>query len=321
MRPRALFPLAPVFSLFLWAFAAAPVGAQDRELSGSTLYRLDAGTTYQTGCFEPCLCPILVETPVRGTLVLTPDGVEGAFSRFKVSDVNWTVSLGDPELRVTGSGVYLAGGDSGAEQRLLLDLVVGDLPVERYDSGFVKGADLPAIQVTVSIHGMYCYDTVFALSASPVPLREIVPYRTERDSTFTRGCVGLCDCLQGEPLPLSGSFQLVPLERNWLFSEYAVVNVRWAVETDGGLAGDDLPVQGFGTYWVGGEVAVRQRMRLDLKVGSDPLAPYDSGLLSGGAAFPRIDVSVANGDPLCFQTVIDLRARPRLHRRLVGGQR
>ncbi len=256
---------------------------------------------------------------MRGTLLLTPDGVEGAFSRFKVSDVNWTVSLGDPELRVTGSGVYLAGGDTGSEQRLVLDLAVGDRPVERFDSGFVKGAALPSIQVTVSIHGIYCYDTVFALSASPVPLREIVPYRTERDSTFTRGCVGLCDCLQGEPLPLGGSFQLVPLERNPLFSEYAVVNVRWAVEGAGGLAADDLPIRGFGTYWVGGEFAVRQRMRLDLAVGGEPFAPYDSGLVSGGAAFPRIGIAVSNGDPLCFLTVIDLDARPQPRRRQSGS--
>jgi hypothetical protein len=254
----------------------------------------------------------------RGTFILTPDGFEGDIARFKVSDVNWTVALGEPELRATGSGLLWVGGETGAEQRLQLDLKVGEAAVERFDSGWVKGAVFPAIQVTISIHGIYCYDTVFTVLASPVPPEEIHVYRMLRESTYQRGCFGLCDCLLEEPRGVRGTFLLVPLESNWLFDEYAVVNVRWKVEPLEGTSIEALPIRRFGTYWVGGEFAVEQRLRLDLEVGSDPLASYDSGRVVGGASFPRIDVRVANGDPLCYQTVIDVHARPRMHRRLLS---
>jgi hypothetical protein len=296
--------------------SATPAAAQTAEASSPVIYRLDAGATYQTGCFDPCLCPIMLEAATRGTFILTPDGFDGDFARYQVSDVNWTVAQGDPELRVTGSGLFWAGGEMGSEQRLQLELSVAGAPAEKFDSGWVKGAAFPAIQATISIHGIFCYDTVFKVAASPVPPEEVVVYRVLAESTFQRGCVGLCDCLLEEPRQVRGRFLLVPLEENWLFSEFAVVNVRWSVEPIEGTTLESLPIRGSGTYWVGGEFAVTQRLRLDLEVGSDPLAPYDSGKVAGGGSFPRIDIRVANGDPLCYQTVIDLHARPRAQRRL-----
>jgi hypothetical protein len=324
MRPRALSRAAVATSAaahlcaVLLLLPAAPAAAQTLDASSPAIYRLDVGSTYQTGCFEPCLCPILAEVPVRGTFILTPDGFDGDFARFKVEDVNWTVALADRELRATGTGLFWTGGDSGAEQRLQLELKVGEAAVERFDSGFVKGAVFPAIQVKISIHGMYCYDTVFSVAASPAPSEEIQVYRMMRDSTFQRGCVGLCDCLLEEPRATRGTFLLVPLESNWLFDEYAVASVRWRVEPLEGLSSEALPIRGFGTYRVGGEFALEQRLYLDLEVGDAPLAPYDSGRVLGGSGFPRIDVRVANGDPLCYQTVIDVQARPRAHWRLLS---
>jgi hypothetical protein len=320
MNIRRTSLVIPLALLSVLAAGSPPAASQTTDVATAGIYRLDKGATYQTGCFEPCLCPILVETPVRGTMTLTHAGFDGLFDTYKVGDVNWTVSLGDPELRVTGSGTYRIGGEFALRQQLELDLVVGENPVDHFDSGLVPARDFPSISVTVSIHGMYCHDTVFVVNASPVPERQIRPYRLYGDSTFQRGCVGMCDCLAGEELPIQGTFALVDVAQDPALSEFmamfAVVNVRLQVDLDGSGPDEPVPVRGFGAYNVGGEVALEQRLVLDLEIGAEPQARFDSGRVRGGANFPLIDARIVNGDPLCFETVIDLHARPRRpHRR------
>jgi hypothetical protein len=301
-------------ALLVGVAAFAPAAAQE-VAPPSIIYRLDKQSSYQTGCFDPCLCPLLVETATRGTMNLTAAGSDGLFAVYKVTDVNWTVSLGDPELRVTGSGTYRIGGDFALQEQLELDLQLGDQPTQHFDSGLVLAGDFPSIAVAISINGLYCYDTVFVVHASPVPREQVHPYRLRGESTFQRGCVGLCDCLSGEEQPISGTFSLVDLEHNSLFSEYAVVKVRWQVDPGGSTSGESLPLRGYGNYRIGGEFAVQQRLILDLSVGSDPVSRFDSGLVVPGAKFPRIAAQITSGDPRCFLTVIDLLAQPQRHRR------
>lgn len=294
--------------LALWA---APARAQSAD-APATLYRLEKDATYQEGCFPPCLCPILVETPARGTLALRPAGFDGLFEHYEVRDVNWTVSLGDSELRVTGSGKYRIGGEFALMEQLELDLRVGDEPVEHFDSGLVPaGAIFPSLRVAVSIHGQYCYDTVFVVSASPVPRDQIHPYRLQSDSTFQRGCFDLCDCAVWEPLPIEGGFALVDLRRDPLWAEFAVVNVDWTVAPSAATGDLPLPVRGYGTYRVGGEAERQQRLILDLEVGEEPRVLFDSGLVPGGQAFPRLDARISVSGATCLDTIIEVHARPR----------
>jgi hypothetical protein len=281
-------------------------------VSAPQIYRLDKDSTFQRGCFEPCLCPIMERAVVRGTFVLTPAGSDPLFSNFKITDVNWTVAFGDPELRVTGSGTYSIGGEFALEQRLVMDLKVGDGPVEHFDSGRVFGeARFPAINIGISIHGRYCFDTVIEVNASPVPPDQVRPYRLLPGSTFQRGCFDPCDCLLEESRPIGGVFSLVPLQSTPQVAEFAVVNVKWLVGTSRGAAGSGIAVRGFGTYRHGGEVAAEQRLTLDLLVGSDALTRYDSGVVPSGARFPRIDALVSIHGGVCFDTLIDVRAAPR----------
>ena len=65
---------------------SAPASAQT-----GTLYRLNEDSTFQQGCFPPCLCPIMIAVPVKGTFVLTPIGFDGLFDTYTVTDVNWLV--------------------------------------------------------------------------------------------------------------------------------------------------------------------------------------------------------------------------------------
>jgi hypothetical protein len=302
------------FIAILFAVLAAGTGAADAQTDATrpVLYRLEKGSTYQFGCFEPCLCPILDAVPVRGTFVLTFAGFDGLFTTYKVTDVNWTASLGDPELRITGSGTYTTGGEFAVQQRLVLDLKVGDQPVEHFDSGLVTGSRVPfpGIDLRVSIHGEYCFDTVIEVNALPVPPDQIHPYRLGPSSTFTRGCFDPCDCPVGAPQPIDGTFALVDLRQDPLFTEFAVVDVRWVVSSSDGTTATGIPVRGFGTYRFGGEVAVQQQLALDLTVGAEDPAHFDSGLVAGGAGFPRIDTTISINGAVCFDTVIDVHARP-----------
>ena len=294
-------------TLLFGLVAAGPADAQIATASARTLYRLNEDSTFERGCFPPCLCPVLIGAPVRGTFVLTPTGFDGLFSTFAVTDVSWVVAIDGTDTIVTGRGTYRIGGEFALQQELTLDLQVGSDKVQHFDSGLVPTqAVFPNIKVTISVNGQVCFDTVFNVSASPAPLEDIRPYRLLSGSTFQRGCFGACDCAVGPIEPIVGTFALVPLETTPLSRKFAVVNVRWRVVEPSGL----VPVRGAGTYEVGGEFAVQQRMMALLAVGAESPAHFDSGLVGGGGSFPRIDIRISVSGAICFDTVIDIHAAP-----------
>src|SRR6266516_8095705 len=141
-------------ALLLWGVVAASTPASAQT---STLYRLNKDSTFQQGCFPPCLCPIMIAVPVKGTFVLTPTGFDGLFNTYAVTDVNWLVSIGGSNTPVTGSGTYKIGGEFALEQQLSLDLQVGGDKVQHFDSGLVTGpAPFPDIKATISVNGQQC---------------------------------------------------------------------------------------------------------------------------------------------------------------------
>jgi hypothetical protein len=288
--------------------AAFAQGASDPP----TIYRLNPGSSFQQGCFPPCLCPVLRQAQVRGTFVLVPTGFDGLFQTFDIADVNWTASVGDSDLRITGSGTYKVGGEVALQQQLALDLKVGDAPVQHFDSGLVSGgSQFPDISVTISIHGQVCFDTVLGVDTSPVPAEQIHPYALLPESTFQQGCFPPCLCPVGVLQPISGTFVLVDLAQGPLFTEFAVVNVDWLVAPFSGASGSaGTPVSGFGIYRVGGEFAAQQQLGLDLRVGEAAQVFFDSGLGLGGGDFPRIDIVVSVNGGACHDIVIDLHALP-----------
>jgi hypothetical protein len=294
------------------AASGVPASLATTQDTGPRIYRLAKTSTFQRGCFAPCLCPVMERGTEEGTLVLTPAGSSGLFDNYVVSEVNWTVHLSSGELRVTGSGTYKVGGEFAAQQQLSLDLQVGDNPVQHFDSGLVVGGgDFPRIQITISVNGQQCFDTVFTLDASPVPPDQISQYRLLPESTFQRSCSGPCACAPGPQLPMRGTFFLVPLDPDPLFSRFAVARVKWQVSPDpASTTTSYLPLTGDGAYRVGGEFAVQQQMSLDLAVDLQPPVLFDSGLVLGGGVFPRIDIELVNGAGTCVTTTLEVHARP-----------
>jgi hypothetical protein len=140
----------------------------------STIYRLNPDSTFEQGCFPPCLCPVMIGSSVSGTFLLTPTGFDGLFNTYAVDDVRWVVSMAETNKVVTGKGTYKIGGEFAYEQELSLFLQIDGGAVEHFDSGVVVvAAQFPDIKASISTNGQVCLDTVFGVSASPVKLAMI----------------------------------------------------------------------------------------------------------------------------------------------------
>jgi len=313
-RPARLRRAALAFVIAGASLAGAigTAGAQTVVGTTAAVYRLDKDSDYEQGCFAPCECPVLIRSGVKGTFLLTPSGFDGLYTNYAVTEINWIVSLNGSDTFVTGSGTYKVGGEFALQQELTLDLKVGDDAAQHFDSGLVGAtAPFPAIDLTVSVNRQICFDTVFRVTASPVPPDQIRPYKLTSDSTFQRGCFGACLCVVGPKLPIAGTFALVPLASTPPWSEFAVINVRWrALDSSSPGQSSGIPVRGFGEYVVGGDFALQQRMNLMLTVDKEAPAHFDSGLVLGGGT-PRIDVRVSIAGANCFDTVIEIHAVPR----------
>lgn len=148
--------------------AAAAIPASAQVLDKPTLYRLERASSFQRGCFAPCDCPMMMSVPVTGTFRLELISVGNVFDFYQVDALRLKVHLpGGDTLTITGSGTY-AVSTLADLQRAELTLVVGSEPPTLYHSDDVSGgAGFPRISVPVSIHGMFCFDTVIDIRARP----------------------------------------------------------------------------------------------------------------------------------------------------------
>jgi hypothetical protein len=118
----------------------------------------------------------MIPGSVAGTFALTPTGTNSLYTTYAVTEVDWIVSLPWTNELVKGSGTYQIGGEFALVQELTLDLQIDGGDVKHFDSGLVPvGAPFPEIKVSISLHGMVCYDTVFNVSAAPAPATDNHP--------------------------------------------------------------------------------------------------------------------------------------------------
>jgi hypothetical protein len=221
------------------------------------------------------------------------------------------VTLDGADKRITGSGTYKRGGQVAVQQQMTLDLVVDGTPQQTFDSGLVTGGEtFPKINITISVNGMVCFDTVIGVVSSPVPATDLTTY-TLNNSTYEEGCLPPCEC-PIQSWPVGGTFRLVPLPNATtpVRHEWAVVNVNWA--TLSLTPPSARRFNGFGSYKI---VDVgptsNQRMVLDLKeLNGGTQSRFDSGTVSGGTQFPDIDVDLAMNGFYCNDKVFFLHATP-----------
>jgi hypothetical protein len=149
-------------------FMAAPAAAGQ----SITLHLTDQATWTQ-GCFDPCACPIMFTDAISGTMVLTPRTLGGTIDIYDVTDVQWQVAFpAGGGVRYTGGGTYTRFQQFASLQRLELDLQGAGDTIEHFDSGTVPvTAAFPAIDVTISIHEMFCFDTVIDVAAAGAAMK------------------------------------------------------------------------------------------------------------------------------------------------------
>ena len=154
------------------ALACTPAHAQS---TSEFLLHLSSASDLEMGCFDPCACPVLLHSPMTGTMRIVRTGQSGGEFRYDVRDVDWTVTTGNGPLPVTGSGSYEVIIDTVARHRMILDLSLGGDEPLRFDSGLDTlppvpiplGSSTPGVvlNVVVSRHGEFCRDTAFTILA------------------------------------------------------------------------------------------------------------------------------------------------------------
>src|SRR5262249_2964340 len=77
-------------STLLLVLGTSRVCAQS-DSPDTVIYRLTETSSFQRGCFPPCLCPVMQSGSERGTLLLTFTGFDGLFRHYHVDDVSWKV--------------------------------------------------------------------------------------------------------------------------------------------------------------------------------------------------------------------------------------
>lgn len=159
------------WAVLLATFILSALGHAPALAAGAqnpVVYLLGKNSTFQRGCFAPCLCPVMEQGSVRGRFVLRPAGSDGLFDYFDVQGVSWIVTVPNGTIRVQGSGTYRMGGEFAMQQQLTLDLSLDGQAPQRFDSGLVVGgSEFPVIDLPISLHGMVCFDTAFFIRAHP----------------------------------------------------------------------------------------------------------------------------------------------------------
>jgi hypothetical protein len=160
------FRISALLAALALGFAATSARAQ--IITGPVPYVLDQASDYTQGCYPPCLCPLMFNPNVVGTFVLHFTSADPAgYVHYDVLNVDIFVGASNPD-HVTGSGTYRHGGQAAILEQMELDLSVNGGPPQHFDSGLVSPAAVfPAIDISVSVNGMVCFDNVYHIVAAP----------------------------------------------------------------------------------------------------------------------------------------------------------
>jgi hypothetical protein len=295
---RAIFLTAAIIGVLAGSASAQTDNAY-------TFYRLTPQSTWQQGCFAPCVCAATESSPIAGTFWLLPATSNGEYDVYLLGDVRWVVTTSSQQLHLNGQGQYFVRRTGEPTQQLLLDLQTDGGEFVRYDSGVVAGAaQLPTIDLTIAVNAQFCFDTVIHVAAAPAVRAAVC--RLGGEATWRQDCIGACTCAQGAATAITGIFLLNPLDSGPAYTTYAVTDVDWLVQAADGVR----RITGSGTYQVGGESVLTQRLQLDLRTNAGPVEHFDSGFVAGGSEFPSLDVTLNANDQVCVDTAIHVSAKP-----------
>jgi hypothetical protein len=163
-----MFSLRLPFALAAAFFAVSALPSQ-AQTPGPVHYRIENTSSFNEGCYDPCLCPIYFTAVPSGTFVLQFTGTDPAgYDNYDVTNVDIVADVGGIPRHAVGTGRYRRGGAVAVREQLILDLSANGAPFEHFDSGLVTPqAAFPRIEISVSINGMVCFDKVYNLVSEP----------------------------------------------------------------------------------------------------------------------------------------------------------
>src|SRR5262245_20388797 len=133
---------AVAITAFVAAVAVtAPTTLGQSNTAAAGVYRLDPTSTYQHGCFPPCMCPMMETGSVKGVCRLVPIATGNVYQFYEIRDVRWVVEFPTAPtrtLRVLGSGTYqisLGPNTNTRTHQMTLDLAIDQNVTQHFDSG------------------------------------------------------------------------------------------------------------------------------------------------------------------------------------------
>lgn len=133
-----------------------------------------------------------------------------------------------------------------------------------------------------------------------------VLYRLDPASGYAQGCYAPCLCPLAFTDDLLGTFTLeFQYSDPAYFDHYRVEAVNWVLSFGG-----EKRVTGSGEYVRGGQLALQQRLQLDLSTNGGVPQHYDSGLQAGDPSFPSFQLALSINGMYCYDQVFDLAVSP-----------
>ena len=233
MRGYWLFPL---FAMSL----AGPEARAQEYLRESTLYRLDAGSSFQRGCLDPAYCDVPAPVPLSGTFVLTPTQKDFDLDAYEMSEVHWQDGSGGGLLLLGGGSYWVRSPFSVF--RVIMAHLGGTVPEARFEGRADGAGTFSRLDITMSASLGPYDDARIVLIASPVPDTEIRWFRVHASSTYKRG---VCNSASVDSRALTGTFGLLELHPG--LADLEVVSVRWRALSRDSTDPSDLFLSDFGT--------------------------------------------------------------------------
>lgn len=161
----------------------------------------------------------------------------------------------------------------------------------------------------ISLTGLF---TLVSHGVSAAQASDPILYSLRSGSAFDRGCFGPCMCPVLSSTKMEGTFSLRRTSIDPLFEHYGLLNIDWLVTLPDsvGVPPRVVHVTGKGSFDLGGEVALTQRLTLDVSFDGRPPWHFDSGFTPVQAAFPAIDCMAFLHANACFDTAFRVLAAP-----------
>lgn len=246
-------------------------------------------------------------TRAQGSFALTPRAGPLDWDLYEISDVYFLVANDEEQPQVVrGSGVFRRSARSQSQRMELAVAYRG--AAFQLDSGEVAW-DLSEPDLDLALEARTRTGgegSQLRLRLRALPELQRWHYRLLHGSQLLDDCSG---CGRAPILtPVRGEFDLVLVSENLLFSRYHLFNVSFTGALDYHLSGE-------GEYQVGGEVAVIQRLELELEVidpsGIPRTAAFQNSPGPPGRGWPMLAVDVTETKGTDLSTLsLEWRAAP-----------